>query len=151
MQRALELARRAAQSGEVPVGAVIVETLSGRIIAEAHNEKENLASALGHAELLVIQRASEQLGRWRLTGCSLYVTLEPCVMCAGAIVASRLDRVVFGAIDPKAGAVRSLYQILEDPRLNHRPEVLGGVEAEGSGELLREFFRKRRQGGEFSS
>lgn len=142
MQRALGLARQAAQIGEVPVGALI---LSGtEVISEAFNLRESEARGIAHAELLAIDRACQRLGRWRLSGCTLIVTLEPCVMCAGAIVNSRLDRVVFGARDPKAGAVSSLYQILSDTRLNHRPEVIEGVLASEAGDLLSEFFRQRR-------
>lgn len=142
MQRALELAREASVRGEVPVGAVIVQ--DSEIIAEAFNEREMQPSALAHAELSAIDRACETLKRWRLSGCTLYVTLEPCVMCAGAIVQARLDRVVFGAQDPKAGAVASLYQVLSDPRLNHRPQVESGVLAAECGQVLSDFFKARR-------
>lgn len=142
MRNALELAARAGQAGEVPVGAVVVH--ESRVIAEAYNEREGKPSALAHAELLALERATAKLGRWRLSGCTLYVTLEPCVMCAGAIVQSRVDRVVYGATDPKGGAVDSLYQILADPRLNHRPQVEGGVLAQECGTILSEFFRNRR-------
>jgi tRNA(adenine34) deaminase len=143
MKRALELALKAGQQGEVPVGALIVQ--GNEIIAEAFNERESLPSALAHAELTVIARSCERLQRWRLKGCTLYVSLEPCVMCAGAVVQARLDRVVYGARDPKAGAVDSLYQVLSDLRLNHRPEVSGGVLAEECGRILSEFFQARRQ------
>jgi tRNA(adenine34) deaminase len=142
MRQALELAARAADAGEVPVGAVIVNE-SG-VIAEAYNERESLPSALAHAELTAVRVACEKLGRWRLSGCTLYVTLEPCVMCAGALVNSRIDRVVYGARDPKAGAVESLYQILGDVRLNHRPVVIGGVLADECGAILSAFFKSRR-------
>lgn len=142
MQRALGLARQAAQIGEVPVGALIVQ--GDQVIAEAFNLRESEARGIAHAELLAIDEACRKLGRWRLTGCTLVVTLEPCVMCAGAIINSRLDRVVYGAKDAKAGAVTSLYQILSDSRLNHRPEVIEGVLAEEAGRLLTEFFRNRR-------
>jgi tRNA(adenine34) deaminase len=142
MRQALELAARAAEAGEVPVGAVIVNE-SG-VIAEAYNERESLPSALAHAELTALRLACEKLGRWRLSGCTLYVTLEPCVMCAGALVNARVDRVVYGARDPKAGAVESLYQVLADARLNHRPEVTGGMLAEECGAMLTAFFRERR-------
>ena len=145
MRQALSLAARAAELGEVPVGAVVV--YEGRVISEAYNERESLPSALAHAELTAVRLACERLGRWRLSGCTLYVTLEPCVMCAGALVAARVDRVVYGARDPKAGAVESLYQVLSDPRLNHRPVVAGGVLAEECGEILSEFFRGRRAKG----
>lgn len=143
MRQALALADQAALRGEVPVGAVVV--FEGEVIAEAFNERETQPSALAHAELTAIARACERLGRWRLSGCTLYVTLEPCVMCAGALVQSRVDRVVYGARDPKAGAVESLYQVLSDVRLNHRPEVCAGVLAEECGAILSSFFRERRQ------
>ncbi len=142
MQKALELAACAADAGEVPVGAVIV--CENQIIAEAYNERETRPSALAHAEILALERATAHLGRWRLSGCTLYVTLEPCLMCAGAIIQARVDRVVYGAKDPKAGAVDSLYQVLRDERLNHRPEVTSGVMAEPCGRILSEFFRQRR-------
>ncbi|NJL25083.1 MAG: nucleoside deaminase [Calothrix sp. SM1_5_4] len=144
MRHALALAEAAARQGEVPVGALVVNE-SG-VISEAYNERESRPSSLAHAELTALAAACEKLNRWRLTGCTLYVTLEPCVMCAGALVQSRVDRVVYGAQDPKAGAVKSLYQILADPRLNHRPSVLGGVLAEECGRVLSEFFRQRRSG-----
>lgn len=142
MRRALELATQAADLGEVPVGALIVH--ENQIISEAYNERETKPSALAHAELTVLAHACEKLKRWRLTGCTLYVSLEPCVMCAGALVQARVDRVVYGARDPKAGAVESLYQVLSDARLNHRPQVTGGVLGEECGKVLSEFFRKRR-------
>ena len=142
MHRALELAAEAAAKGEIPVGALIVH--EGQVIAESGNLKEANQDPIGHAELLVIRKASEVLARWRLSGCTLYVTLEPCTMCAGAIIHARLDRVVFAATDPKAGAVHSLYQILQDPRLNHAPQVTAGVlQAEASGQL-KKFFRGLR-------
>src|ERR1700733_7223924 len=119
MRQALALAARAAALGEVPVGAVVVG--ENGVIAEAYNERETLPSALAHAELTALRLACERLGRWRLSGCTLFVTLEPCVMCAGALVQARVDRVVYGARDLKGGAVESLYQILGDARLNHRP------------------------------
>lgn len=142
MRQALLLAARAADLGEVPVGAVIVNE-SG-VIAEAYNERESLPSALAHAELTAVRLACEKLGRWRLSGCTLFVTLEPCVMCAGALVNARVDRVVYGARDAKAGAVESLYQVLGDARLNHRPQVTGGVLADECGQLLSAFFKSRR-------
>lgn len=147
MRYALELARRAELRGEVPVGALVIginESGATVVVAEAFNERETLASPLAHAELTAIAAASSKLGRWRLSGCTLYVTLEPCVMCAGAIVQSRVDRVVYGARDPKAGAVESLYQVLADTRLNHRPQVTGGVLATECSQILSDFFRKRR-------
>jgi tRNA(adenine34) deaminase len=153
MVRALELARLAAGLGEVPVGAVVVldhdpETgnplESPKVISEHRNDRELSKNPAGHAELLAITEASQKLGRWRLSGCTLYVTLEPCLMCSGAIVLSRVDRVVYGATDPKAGAVQSLYQTLADVRLNHRPEVIGGVMAEECSRILKDFFAAKR-------
>ncbi|WP_221040492.1 tRNA adenosine(34) deaminase TadA [Gelria sp. Kuro-4] len=143
MQRALELARAAAARGEVPVGALVVR--GGAIIAESANRREEAKDPTAHAELLAIQAAARELGGWRLTGTTLYVTLEPCAMCAGALVLARVERLVYGADDPKAGAVRSLYRLVEDERLNHRLEVVRGVLAAECGELLREFFRRRRR------
>jgi tRNA(adenine34) deaminase len=143
MEQALREAETALGLGEVPIGCVV--TLDDRIIASAHNRRETDRDPTAHAELLAIRKASEILGRWRLSGCTLYVTLEPCVMCAGAIVLSRIDRVVYGAADRKAGAVESLYRILQDERLNHRPEIAGGVLAERCGALLSDFFRRRRE------
>ena len=143
MHAALEQARQAAEVGEVPVGAVIVH--AGSVIAAAHNQREQLRDPTAHAEMIAITQASESLGAWRLEGCTLYVTLEPCPMCAGAIVQSRVPRVVYGAADPKAGAVDSLYRLLNDDRLNHRCEVVGGVLAEECGEVLKAFFRARRR------
>jgi len=143
MRQALVLAARAASLGEVPVGALVVNE-SG-VIAEAYNERETMPSALAHAELTALRLACEKLGRWRLSGCTLFVTLEPCVMCAGALVQSRIDRVVYGAVDAKGGAVESLYKVLADPRLNHRPVVLGGVLADECGAILSAFFKGRRQ------
>lgn len=142
MRYALRLAEQAAALGEVPVGALVV--CENAVITEAYNEREALPSALAHAELTALRLACEKLGRWRLSGCTLYVTLEPCVMCAGALVQARVDRVVYGARDPKAGAVESLYQVLSDTRLNHRPEVQGGVLAEECGRALSSFFEERR-------
>ncbi len=140
----MELASGAALKGEIPIGAVIVNA-DGEVVAEAGNLKETNGDPLGHAEILVIREAARRLGRWRLSGCTLYVTLEPCTMCAGAIIHSRVDRVVYAAKDPKAGAVHSLYTILSDSRLNHAPEVVGGVLEEEAGEQLRAFFRALRQ------
>ena len=143
MRQALSLAQRASAAGEVPVGALVV--FENRVIAEAYNQRESLPSGLAHAELIALHIASAKLGRWRLTGCTLYATLEPCVMCAGASVQTRVDRVVYGARDAKAGAVESLFTVLSDPRLNHRPEVRGGVLAEDCGLILTAFFRARRK------
>ena len=142
MARALALAERAAELGEVPVGAVVV--VNDQVVAEAHNERESRRDPTAHAELLALGRAAQALGRWRLSGATLWVTLEPCPMCAGALVNARIDRLVFGARDPKAGAVRSLYQIADDPRLNHRLEVQGGVMADPCASVLRRFFAARR-------
>lgn len=142
MREALAVARRALDADDVPVGAVVV--LEGRIIGRGYNQREHLQDPTAHAEIIALGAAAQAVGQWRLDGCTLYVTLEPCAMCAGACVLSRLHRVVFGAYDPKAGACGSLYQITQDPRLNHRPETIGGVLAEDCAELLREFFRKRR-------
>lgn len=142
MQRALREAERAAELGEVPVGAVVV--FGGQVVTAAHNVRETAHDPCGHAELLAVRRAAELMGRWRLWGCTVYVTLEPCAMCAGAMVNARVDRLVFGATDPKAGAVQSLYEICTDPRLNHRVEVISGVLAEPCGEILRRFFRAKR-------
>jgi tRNA(adenine34) deaminase len=142
MAAALAQAGAAASRGEVPVGAVIVR--EGVVIARATNRTETDQDPTGHAELLAIRAAAGEVGSWRLTGCTLYVTLEPCAMCAGAIVLSRLDRLVFGAWDAKAGMVGSIGDIVRHPRLNHRPEVLGGVLERECGSLLETFFRQRR-------
>ncbi|MCB9477450.1 MAG: nucleoside deaminase [Deltaproteobacteria bacterium] len=143
MAQALAEAEKARALDEVPIGCVIVH--EGKIVARAYNRREVDADPLAHAEVRAITEAAKALGRWRLTGCTLYVTLEPCVMCAGAIVLARLDRVVYGATDPKAGAVASLYEILADARLNHRPDVTGGVLAEECSRALSDFFRDKRQ------
>lgn len=147
MVRALELARAAAANGETPVGAVVYrgDGHEVEVLAEASNIRESQHDPAGHAELIALRRAANALGDWRLNHCTLVVTLEPCVMCAGAIVNARVDRLVYGAADPKAGAVASLYRLCEDPRLNHRIEPIGGVMAEESAELLRAFFRDLRQ------
>ena len=144
MRRALELAREAAEHGEVPVGAVVWESATGRVLGEGRNRREEDRDPSAHAEHIAILAASRAVGDWRLNHCSLAVTLEPCPMCAGLIVNARIGRVVFGASDPKAGACETLYAITTDDRLNHRAEVLGGVLAEESAELLRAFFRQRR-------
>ncbi len=150
MQRALAEAQAAFDEDEVPIGALIVfddvENGSRRVIGSAHNQREQLRDPTAHAEMLAITQASEALGNWRLECCTLYVTLEPCPMCAGAIVLARIPRVVFGTTDPKAGAVSTLYQLLSDSRLNHRVEVVGGVLAEPCGEILSRFFRAKRKG-----
>jgi tRNA(adenine34) deaminase len=142
MEVALDEARAAAAAGEVPVGAVVVR--GGAIIARAANRTVRDQDPTAHAESLAVRAASAALGSWRLTGCTLYVTLEPCAMCAGALVLARVDRVVFGAWDDKAGMAGSVGDILRHPRLNHRPAVQGGVAAEESSALLREFFALRR-------
>ena len=144
MRRALELARAAAAEGEVPVGAVVYETSSGRVLGEGANRRECDADPSAHAEFLAIVRASAAIGDWRLNHCTLVVTLEPCAMCAGLIVNARVGRLVFGASDPKAGATGSLYDLTEDPRLNHRVTPIKGVLAEESATMLRAFFRERR-------
>ncbi|MDZ4754769.1 MAG: tRNA adenosine(34) deaminase TadA [Phycisphaerae bacterium] len=143
MERALMLARRAAEAGEVPVGAVVYR--GAEVIAEASNTRESSRDPCGHAEMLAIREAAHKLGEWRLNDCSLAVTLEPCPMCAGAIVNARVGRVLYGAPDPKAGACESLYRITSDERLNHRPTMHSGVMAEQCAEVLREFFRKLRK------
>ncbi|MCA8987677.1 MAG: tRNA adenosine(34) deaminase TadA [Planctomycetaceae bacterium] len=145
MRLALEEARAAAEEGEVPVGAVIVH--EGHVIAAAHNQREMLKDPTAHAEMIAMTQAAEALGDWRLEGCALYVTLEPCPMCAGAVVQARIPLVIYGTDDPKAGACQSLYQITADPRLNHRAAVLGGVLAEESRHLLQSFFRHQRSQG----
>jgi tRNA(adenine34) deaminase len=142
MARALEIAREGRNLGEVPVGALVVQ--SGRILAQAHNLRETLNDPTAHAERLALAWAGRSLGTWRLEDCVLYVTLEPCVMCAGAIVLSRIKRLVYGADDPKAGGCASLYRLVSDPRLNHRCEVTSGVMARECGEVLKEFFQERR-------
>ncbi len=142
MRRALDEARAAFEEGEVPVGAVVVH--EDRIIASAHNQRETLNDPTAHAEMIAITQAAQTLGSWRLLDCTLYVTLEPCPMCAGAIVQARIPTVVYGASDPKAGACHTLYQITEDPRLNHRAVVLGGVLREECRNILREFFAQQR-------
>jgi len=143
MRRALELARAAAAAGEVPVGAVVMQ--DGRTLGEGHNRTIACGQPLAHAEMVALTRALEGEGRDRLPEATLYVTLEPCAQCAGAIVLAKVGRVVFGAWDPKAGMAGSLGDLLRHPRLNHRSEVLGGVLQEECGALLREFFRARRE------
>ena len=142
MRLALEQAQLAAQKGEVPIGAAIVQ--NGKLIALAGNDKEGRQDPTGHAEILAIRQASAAMGSWRLTGSTLYVTLEPCPMCAGALVAGRVGRIVFGAVDPKAGACGSLYNLCSDPRLNHEVAITPGIKAAECGELLSTFFAKRR-------
>jgi tRNA(adenine34) deaminase len=143
MQGALTVARRAAASGEVPVGAVVLDA-RGSVLASGHNEREQCNDPTAHAEIVALRRAGAAVGSWQLAGCMLVVTIEPCTMCAGAIVLSRVDRLVFGAWDPKAGAVGSLWDVVRDRRLNHRPQVVGGVLAAECSALLAEFFARRR-------
>ncbi len=142
MRLALQEASAALDHGDVPVGAVIVH--EGVVIARAHNQREQLKDPTAHAEMIALTQAASAREAWRLTGCTLYVTVEPCVMCAGALVLARVSRLVYGADDPKAGACASLYRIPSDPRLNHSIETVSGVLAEESAGLLREFFRARR-------
>ncbi|MEC4018912.1 tRNA adenosine(34) deaminase TadA [Streptomyces sp. H27-D2] len=142
MRLALAEAARAPQTGDVPVGAVVLGP-DGTVIGRGRNEREATGDPTAHAEILAVRDAARTVGQWRLTGCTLLVTLEPCTMCAGAIVLSRLDRVVYGAVDEKAGAAGSLWDVVRDRRLNHRPEVIHGVLAEECAELLTSFFRAR--------
>jgi len=142
MRIALEEAQAAFLKGEVPVGAVVVH--EGKILAKAHNSPISLNDPSAHAEMLALRQAAETIGNYRLVGAELYVTLEPCVMCAGAIVQARLARVIFGARDPKCGAVTSLYDILTDKRLNHQVEVTEGILQEDCGEIMSRFFKQKR-------
>jgi tRNA(adenine34) deaminase len=143
MLLALAEAHKASEQGEVPVGAVVV--CDGKVVSAARNAKESTNDPTAHAELLAIRQASLELRRWRLTGCTLYVSLEPCPMCVGAMLSARMDRLVFGCSDAKAGAVVSLLHLADDPRFNHRLEITGGVLAEAAAALLSEFFKARRQ------
>jgi tRNA(adenine34) deaminase len=143
MRHALTEARRCRVSADVPVGAVVLGP-DGRVLARGFNEREATADPTAHAEMVALRAASSAMGTWRLSGCTLVVTLEPCAMCAGALVLARVDRLVYGAVDPKAGAVGSLWDLVRDRRLNHRPEVVGGVLADECAALLREFFEARR-------
>lgn len=142
MRLALDEARAAAEEDEVPVGAIVVA--GGRVIGTGHNQREQLADPTAHAEMIAITQAAATLGSWRLEGCTLYVTLEPCPMCAGAILQARVPAVVWGAADPKAGAVETLYRLFEDSRLNHRVDHIGHVLADECGRILTEFFRRKR-------
>lgn len=147
MAEALAEAHAAAAHDDVPIGAVVVRVgsdASAEIVGRGHNRREVDQDPTAHAEIIALRQAARTVGSWRLDGCHLYVTLEPCVMCAGALVLARLERLVFGADDPKAGAVGALYDVPRDPRLNHRVEVVRGVDAEACGDLLRGFFRERR-------
>ncbi|MFJ6896882.1 tRNA adenosine(34) deaminase TadA [Streptomyces hokutonensis] len=143
MRLALDEAEVAALGGDVPVGAVVLSPDGTTVLATGHNEREATGDPTAHAEVLAIRRAAAHLGEWRLSGCTLVVTLEPCTMCAGALVQSRVDRVVYGARDEKAGAAGSLFDVVRDRRLNHRPEVIGDVLADECAHLLTEFFRDR--------
>ncbi|MDW7738635.1 MAG: tRNA adenosine(34) deaminase TadA [Bacillota bacterium] len=143
MSQAVDQAILAGRCGEVPIGAVIVQ--DGKILAADRNRREELNDATAHAEVLVIRQAGNMLAGWRLPGCTVYVTLEPCPMCAGALVLARIDRLVFGAHDPKGGAAGTLLNIVQDDRLNHTMEVTGGVMEEECSGLLKEFFREKRE------
>jgi tRNA(adenine34) deaminase len=143
MRLALDEGRKAAEKGEVPVGAVVV--CEGKVIGRGHNQRETQQSPLAHAEILALQEASSRLRNWRLSECDLYVTLEPCVMCVGAILQARIRRLVFGCLDAKAGAVESLFALCDDARLNHRLPVTGGVLARESADLLASFFKGLRE------
>ena len=144
MQMALEQAQQAFAIGEIPVGAVI--TRRDRVIAAAHNQREQLRDPTAHAEMIAITQAAEAVDNWRLVDCVLYVTLEPCLMCAGAIINARVPIVVFGASDPKAGAVQSVFRLLSDARLNHRAEIVSGVLQAPCSQILTHFFQQRRNG-----
>ena len=144
MRRALAVAGEAVSSGDVPVGAVVLDPAGG-VLAEAANRRERDGDPTAHAEVVALRRAAEAVGSWRLSGCTLVVTLEPCTMCAGAVVLARVARLIYGAADPKAGAVGSLWDVVRDRRLNWRPEVIGGVLADESAAVLREFFVTHRQ------
>jgi tRNA(adenine34) deaminase len=142
MQLAIEQARIAEENGDVPIGAVIVH--KNQIIAKAYNQREQLQDPTAHAEIIALTQAAAALENWHLNGCTMYVTLEPCPMCAGALVLSRMDKLVYGCDDPKTGAVKSLYNIVTDNRLNHRLEVTSGVLADECAKQLQDFFRRRR-------
>lgn len=144
MRAALVQARLAGAGGDVPVGAVVLDA-EGAVVGDGRNAREALADPTAHAEILALQAAARVVGSWRLEGCTIVVTLEPCAMCAGAAVLARVARVVYGATDPKAGAVGSLWDLVRDRRLNHRPEVVSGVLADECGAVLREFFGTHRQ------
>ncbi len=143
MREALQEAALAVGHGDVPVGAVLLDA-AGAVLAKAHNDRERTGDPTAHAEVLALRLGAAAVGSWRLEGCTLVVTLEPCTMCAGALVLARVERVVYGAVDPKAGAAGSLWDVLRDRRQNHRPEVLPGVLEQECGELLRRFFQARR-------
>jgi len=145
MREALRVARAALDADEVPVGCVVVH--EDRIVGRAHNQREMLRDPTAHAEMIALTQAAGALETWRLDGCTLYVTLEPCAMCAGAMVLGRIDRLVYGAADPKAGAVESVFRLLDEPRLNHKVAVTGGVLSAECGAVLSDFFRTKRRGG----
>jgi tRNA(adenine34) deaminase len=145
MQLALREAARGARAGEVPIGALLVAA-DGAVISRAHNRPVGGCDPTAHAEVIALRRAARRLGNYRLPGTTLYVTLEPCAMCAGALVLARVACVVYGATDPKGGAARTLHRLLDDARLNHQAQVVGGVLAAESGQMLQEFFRERRAG-----
>ena len=142
MRMAIDQAYIAEENGDVPIGCIIV--YENRVIAKAYNQREQLHDPTAHAEIIALTQAAEFIGNWRLQGCIIYVTLEPCPMCAGALVLGRLDRLVYGTDDPKTGAVKSLYNIVQDDRLNHRLEVTGGVLEDDCRKQLQDFFRRRR-------
>jgi tRNA(adenine34) deaminase len=144
MRQAIALAEHAASIDEVPIGCVVVDDLSGEIIGRGYNRREADHDPTAHAEILALREAARRRGHWRLTDCTLVVTLEPCPMCAGAIVNARVPRVVYGCDDPKAGAVRTLYRVTDDARLNHRAEIVGGVLAAECAAVLQDFFKARR-------
>jgi tRNA(adenine34) deaminase len=144
MSEAIALARQASDLGEVPIGCVVVHDATADIIGRGYNRRETDRDPTAHAEILAVREAGKALGHWRLVDCTLVVTLEPCPMCAGAIVNARIPRLVYGCDDPKAGAVRTLYQVCTDARLNHRVDVTAGVLADECAELLRAFFRRQR-------
>ena len=147
MDAAIDQALAAKHAGDVPIGAVVVRDADGEIVSAAHNRRIIDGDPTAHAEILAIRAAAAAIGDWRLGGCTMVVTLEPCCMCAGAIVLARMQRVVYGAPDPKAGAVNTLYQLCSDPRLNHRCEVVPGVQAAQCGHLLTDFFQAQRAAG----
>ena len=143
MERAFMQAKTAFRHGEVPVGAVVVK--DGKVISRGYNRRESDREPTAHAELIATRHATKKLNSWRLTGCTLYVTLEPCPMCSGVIINSRIDRVVFGAYDAKAGCCTTLYHLCNDERFNHRAEILGGVNEDECGEILSRFFKEKRR------
>lgn len=144
MREAIELARQAESLGEVPIGCVVVHDQTARVVGRGYNRRQTDHDPTAHAEILALRQAGQALGHWRLLDCTMYVTLEPCPMCAGALVNARIPRLVYGCDDPKAGAVKTLYQLCEDGRLNHRVVVQAGVLAEECGQMLQDFFRAQR-------